>query len=289
MKAMNTWRWALVGVVLALQAAASSRTYGVHSAILPLEFTPGPLTQSLREAAKRSKAEDYAGAARMVAAIPLPENEGARAAIDHVLKQATDLYAERARLASQSPASAESLSALLGSLLRTIAPPEWHMDQVTRLDARSLRLFSELRTQDAATREAFERPLRVGFRFEADVDHEDGRAYTSTLLRELRKLGFTPEVVDEGAELLLEVRSYSLGWAMNSMPTPMEEAMMQSLGVRVRWERGGKAVVAPYDPHRVRPFEFPCNGGLQLDAVCLAHVTARTLVRAWVERASTQP
>lgn len=287
MQAMTAWRWALVGVALALPAAASSRTYGVHPT--SLEYPSGPVTQALREAMKRSLAEDYAGAARVVAAAPLPAREEARAFLGHVLKQATNLYAERAQLAARTPASVESLSALLRSLLRPMAPPEWYMDQVTQMDARSLRLFSALRTKDAATREAFERPLRVGLRFEANVDHEDRRAYTSTLLRELHKLGFTPEVVDAGAELSLEVRHYGLGWAMNRMATPGEEAMMHPLGVRVRWERGGTPVVAPYDPHQSRAYEFPCNGPLQLDAVCLGHVTARTLALAWVERASEHP
>jgi hypothetical protein len=67
MQAMTAWRWALVGVALALPAAASSRTYGVHP---PPSNIPGPVTQALREAMKRSQAEDYAGAARAVAAAP---------------------------------------------------------------------------------------------------------------------------------------------------------------------------------------------------------------------------
>jgi hypothetical protein len=280
---MKTWRWALVGVALTLPAAASSPTFGVHP--IPLEQPPGPATRILREAAKRSHAEDYEGAVRVLASFPTKE---APPLVAHVLKLALDVYQERARLAGQTPASIESLSALLRSLLSPIARPEWFIDQSRVLDSRALRLFSTLRAHDAATRETFERPLRVGLHFASDVAHEDQRAYTSTLLRDLRTLGFTPKVVEQDAELSLEVRRYSLGWAMNRMATAQEEALLHPLGVHVRWERRGRPVVAPYHPH-AQPNELPCNGSLQLDAVCLGHTTARSLVLAWLERANARP
>lgn len=283
MRSMHTWRWILVGVALALPAAASSPVFGVHQ--FPLERPPGPATHALREAAKRSRAEDYAGAVQVLAPVQVKEDA---IFVAEALKTALDVYQERARLAGQTPASVESLSGLLSSLLRPTAPPEWLIDQTTVLDARALRLFSALRTRDAATRETFERPLRVGLQFASNVAHEDQRAYTSTLLRDLRKLGFTPEVVERDAELSLEVGRYSLGWSMNREANSFEEALLTPLGVRVRWERKGTPVVAPYNPH-ARGYEMPCNAtGLQLGAVCLGHTTARTLVLAWLERANAR-
>jgi hypothetical protein len=280
MHPMNLWRWVLLGVALALPAAASSPVFGVHSP--SLESPPGPATQALREAAKRSRAEDYEGAVRVITSVP---EKDVPPHVAYVLKRAVDVYEERAQLAGQNPASAESLSALLRSLLRPAARPEWSIDQTRVLDARALRLFSALRARDVTTQETFERPLRVGLRFRSNVDHEDQRAYTSTLLRDLRALGFTPEVVEKDAELSLEVRSYSLGWSMNRMATADEEALLHPLGVRVSWVRRGTLVVEPYDPH-AHPDELPCNDGLQLDAVCLAHTTARSLVLAWLDRAN---